>query len=91
MATTKQDLFNDELAALLDKWYPEIYTIAEGQKFGSFILSRSVCRGRFVAVGLSRSVCRGRFVAVSRCRGVAVGLSRSVCRGRFVAVSRCRG
>ena len=76
MATTKQDLFNDELAALLDKWYPEIYTIAEGQKFGSFILSRSVCRGRFVAVGLSRSVCRG----------VAVGLSRSVCRG--VAVSR---
>ena len=27
MSTSKQDLFNDELAALLDKWYPEIYTV----------------------------------------------------------------
>tara|TARA_R110002094_G_scaffold210698_1_gene181090 strand:- start:42 stop:254 length:213 start_codon:yes stop_codon:yes gene_type:complete len=35
MATTKQDLFNDELAALLDKWYPEIYTV-EFNDFVSF-------------------------------------------------------
>ena len=27
MTTRKQDLFNDELAALLDKWYPDIYTV----------------------------------------------------------------
>jgi hypothetical protein len=35
MATTKQDLFSDELAALLDKWYPEIYTV-EFNDFVSF-------------------------------------------------------
>ena len=35
MATTKQDLFNDELSALLDKWYPEIYTV-EFNDFVSF-------------------------------------------------------
>ena len=27
MSTSKRDLFNDELSALLDKWYPEIYTV----------------------------------------------------------------
>ena len=27
MATTKEDLFNDELVLLLDKWYPRKYTV----------------------------------------------------------------
>lgn len=27
MSTSKQDLFNDELSALLDKWYPGKYTL----------------------------------------------------------------
>ena len=41
VATTKQDLFNNELAALLDKWYPEIYTVEfnDSVSFGGFCIN----------------------------------------------------